>query len=57
MLGRGFERHKTILKVASKNFKNRNFLDFEYGSGFARLLKNIKNGAFDIFYSNTIKLH
>ena len=47
------ERHNIILKVAFLHFE----YGSEYGSGFARLLKNIKNGAFDIFYSNTIKLH
>ena len=36
------------------------FFDFETGCessyGFASPLNNIKNGTFDIFYSNTIKL-
>ena len=46
---------------SNQKFQKSSFLDFEYGSeygsGFARLLKNIKNGAFDVFYSKTIELH
>ena len=46
---------------SNEKFQKSSFLHFEYGSeygsGFARLLKSIKNGAFDIFYSNTIELH
>ena len=57
-----FEQHRIILKVAIK-FQKSSFLDIEdsseYGSGFARLLKNIKNGACDIYIqilSNCIDL-
>ena len=55
-----FERHKTILIVASK-ISNIVTCDFEsgYESGyiFARQFNNNKNYNFSNFYSNTIKSH
>ena len=55
-----FERHKPILKVASKNSKIVIFdfeSGYESGYGFSRPLHNIKTGTFDIFHANTIKTH
>ena len=48
---------QNYFESSNEKFQKSSFLDFEYGSGFASLFKNIKNDAFDIFYSNTIQLH
>ena len=49
-----FERHKTILKVAIANFESLHFSAFNLVMNLFMVLhahlKNIKNGAFDIFY-------
>ena len=52
---------QTNFESIKQKFQKSTFFDFESGYesgyGFARLLNNIKNGTFYIFYSNTIKRH